>query len=374
MIKCYSYNGGSIRFVGIVEDYTSFTFERSYSGIGEWQIVISGYSQNAQYLRIADFIQAGKGVCGLITKRTETRDGDNWELTFKGVELKGLTQKRIVMPPTNAAYLVYKKQTPEYVIANLLSSQLLNAEDKRKIVGSMAAYEAGTEQITYEGRFSSLSEDIIELAETYHIGWYADIEDLTIVWHIYRGFDRRANQSTNNRLIVSYNYDNMNGSTLERNRYITNTALVAGQGEGVERKTEIINDTNEGLNRTEVYIDARDIEDDTLLPQRGAEKLAEYGDADVFEAVPAQGYFTDNYRLTYDLGDIGTLLEENIDFRLTNITEVYENNTFSLNFVFGYDASTLTAALKRLTANATASAAFEVSGTTGAILYGGTWD
>lgn len=374
MIKCYTYNGGLIRFVGVVEDYTSFTFERSYSGIGEWQIVISGYSQNAQYLRLADFIQAGKGVCGLITKRTETRDGDNWEITFNGIELKGLTQKRIVMPPTNEAYLTYKKQPPEYVIANLLSSQVTETEDKRKIVGSIAAYEAGTEQITYEGRFSSLSEDIVELAETYQIGWYADIEDLNIVWHIYKGIDRRASQSANNRFIVSYNYDNMSGSTLEQSRYNTNTALVAGQGEGVERKTEIVNDTNTGLNRTEVYIDARDIEDDTLLAQRGVEKLAEYGDTDIFEAVPAQGYFADNYRLTYDLGDVGTLLEENIDFRLTSITEVYENNAFSLNFVFGYDASTLTAALKRLTTNVTSSAAFEVSSSTGAILYGGTWD
>ena len=61
-IQCFSYNGGTLLFVGIVDDYSSFTFERSYSGIGEWQVVISGYSHNADYFAYADFIKAGEAL------------------------------------------------------------------------------------------------------------------------------------------------------------------------------------------------------------------------------------------------------------------------------------------------------------------------
>ena len=59
------------------------------------------------------------------------------------------------------------------------------------------------------------------------------------------------------------------------------------------------------------------------------------------------------YRTNYDLGDIGTLVEVGLDFRLTGITEVYENNEFSLSYEFGYDANTLSNKLKRMENNTT---------------------
>lgn len=351
-IQCFAYNSGSLKLIGIVDDFQSFTFERSYSGIGEWQIVISGVSRSVSYLRQADFIKAGAGVAGLISKISEVKNETDNTITFNGVELKGLAQKRIVLPPTGSSHQTYNKTSPELIIKGLIEQQIISpASDNRKIQGSILIDAVSDTKITYEGRFSNVAEDIVSICEANQIGWYADIENGAIVWHIFHGKDRRATQSANSRLIISYDYDSMSGTNLEESLHITNTALVAGQGEGVERATIMLNNWNAGLNRTEVYIDARDIEDDSLLPQRGAEKLAEYGNNYVFEAVPASGYFTTNYRSAYDLGDIGTLKEKSVDFRLTAITEVYENNQFYLNFIFGYDAATLAASLKRMTGN-----------------------
>lgn len=548
-IECYSYNGGNLKLIGIVDDFTSFTFERSYSNVGEWQIVISNSSNNAACLKKADFIKAGKGMSGLITKVSQVKNDTDDTLTVVGVELKGLTEKRIVMPKTGESHLTCKG-TPEDVVKYILQWELTSPQDsKRQIAGQIVfdnnqenisstvewtpqqngignptltnirpiigrdyafvkkedgtvakmifpetiyggtinadgtgtitwkvlnleeitstwycwginaftkgytafvnyydwsktspmadteydsdnvgytmcshfvkanvseagkthcfglntgtgyrfvsialsndmldttssstaltsfkewlaeqtkdgihiqiayklatpeTFTATTETLTYEGRFSSVSEDINTICETYEIGWYADIEDGAIVWHIYRGKDRKTSQSTNSRFIISYDYDSMSGSSLEQTIYNTNTALIAGQGEGVDRATTIINDSNAGLNRTEVYIDARDIEDDSLLPQRGAEKLAEYGSDYVFEITPSNSYFINNYRSGYDLGDVGTLKEEGVDFRLTSITEINENNQFSLSFIFGYDTATLERAIKRMRGN-----------------------
>ena len=352
-IECYSYNGGNLKLIGIVDDFTSFTFERSYSNIGEWQIVISNYSNNAACLKKADFIKAGKGMSGLITKISQVKNDTDDTLTVVGVELKGLTEKRIVMPKTGESHLTCKG-TPEDVVKYILQWELTSPQDSKRQIAGQIVFDnntATTETLTYEGRFSSVSEDIITICETYEIGWYADIENGEITWHIYRGVDRKTTQSKNSRLIISYDYDSMSGSTLEQTIYNTNTALIAGQGEGVDRATTIINDDNAGLNRTEVYIDARDIEDDSLLPQRGVEKLAEYGSDYTFEITPSNSYFINNYRNGYDLGDVGTLKEEGVDFRLTSITEINENNQFSLSFVFGYDTATLEGVFKRMRGN-----------------------
>lgn len=357
-IFCYD---SSIALCGVVDDYTSFIFERSYSGIGEWQIVISGYSKNAEYLKAATYIKCGEGVAGIITKISENNTDGEYSLTFTGVELKGLIQKRIVIPPVGESHLKYTSKSPEYIIAGIIYTQLLGGSaSNRRINGVLAAWAESTQTITYEGRFSNAAEDIAALAETYQIGWFADIENNQIVWHIYHGFDRTANQTANSRLIIANGYDTMAGSTYERAYHTSNTALVAGQGEGVERSTVLINNVNSGLNRTEVYIDARDIKEDELLPQRGAEKLAEYGTASTFEIIPT-GYLINNYRTAYDLGDVGTYKDQNIDFRLTAIREVYENNQFTLQYTFGYDAATLSASLKRMETRTEALVALEGS-------------
>ena len=347
-IQCFSYNGGAIQLVGIVDDYSSFTFERSYSGIGEWQVVISGYSHNADYFTRADFIKAGEGVAGLITKRTITHNETEYTITINGVELKGLAQKRIMTPAGGQADL-HDRASPEAVIEGIITTQLLAPSNaKRKIAGAIVRDGIEGAKITYDGRFQNAAEEITGLCEAYQIGWYADIENGTIKWYVYHGVDRSASQSTNNRFIISFDYDTLVGGNYACSLYAVNTALVAGQGSGVERAIVMLGDENSALGRAEVYVDARDLEDASLLPQRGKEKLAEYGSENVFEITPAQNT---PYRVEYDLGDIGTFKEQNIDFRLCSITEVYENDNFTLDFVFGYDANTLAGAMKRITSN-----------------------
>ena len=365
-IYCYKFKNDVIELVGIIDTYESFTFERNYSGIGEWKLVVSGYSKNSDAIKESNIIWVNRGVCGIITKNSIERNESANTYTVSGLELKGLAQKRIVIPANNETHQHYSKTAPELIIKGLIEQQIINATNsKRRIAGKVVIDndEVSDVGITYDGRFSNVAEDISNIAETYQIGWYADIENGSIVWHIFHGVDRRASQTVNDRLIISYDYDTLAGGSLEQSFHSTNTALVAGQGEGTDRSTTIVNDSNEGFDRTEIYVDARDLEDDKLLPQRGAEKIAEYGNDVIFDVVPAIGFFTDNYRVSYDLGDVGTMKDINTDFRLTSIVEVYENNSFNLNFTFGYDGATLSQALKRLTGNANTASMVEASDT-----------
>lgn len=317
-------------------------------------MVISGLTENANRIKNANFISAGDGIAGLITDFAEEVNEKGITYTFSGVELKGLASKRIIMPPDGSAYLTYTNQSPEYVMANLIASQLINSSAERKFNGSIADFTEGTDKITFNGRFDALDEVLSNLAETYAIGWYADITvDGNIVWHIYHGINRSIEQSDNNKFILSYDYDTLQTSNLQTTKTIPNTAVVGGQGEGVDRSIAMVGGGS-GLNRGEIFVDARDVENAAELPQRGQEKLAEYGDNTIFE-ITLSPLLINQYRKTFDLGDIGTIQTAAFaaDCVLSEITEVYEGGALlRIDTVFGYDKQTIKSAVQRMTSNA----------------------
>lgn len=315
-------------------------------------MVISGNTENAKRIKNADFISAGNGVAGLITDFKEEVSEKGINYTFSGVELKGLAAKRIILPPSDSAYLTYTNKSPEYVMGNLIASQLVNSASDRKFNGSVVAFTEGSDVITFNGRFDALAEVLANLAETYSIGWYADIQNDNIVWHILHGVNRSINQNNNNRFILSYDMDTLQQSNLQITKTIPNVAVVAGQGEGTERSMVYVGSAS-GLNRGEVYIDARDVTETADLTQRGTEKLAEYGDNTVFE-ITLSPIVINQYKTGFDLGDIGTIQTNafSADCILSEITEIYEKGaTLRIDTVFGYDKQTISSAIKRLNTN-----------------------
>lgn len=351
-IYCYKYGEPKLSLLGVIDDFTSFNFTRSYSGIGEWQLVLDGSSLNAQRVKGMDFISIGEDKAGLVQHYEDTIEDGEHTLTFSGVELKGLANRRIVIPPTGEAYETFTKSSPEYVIANLLTNQLLNPTvANRKIAGTLLEYAQSTTKIRYDGRYQNLEEEIETLATAYNVGWCAYISDNVIKWKIWNGIDRTAAQTTNNRMILSYDYGTMSNSSLTIEDQVPTYMVIAGQGEGVDRAIAIIDKEKSALTRIETFLDARDIEDDSLLPQRGEQNLAEYGDEINYTAT-LSNQAANQYRNDFDLGDIGTIkddkIENDLDYRITAIEEVYEENQLSINMTFGYDKNQLKDAIKRM--------------------------
>ena len=351
-IYCYKYGEPKLSLLGVIDDFTSFNFTRSYSGIGEWQLVLDGSSLNAQRVKGMDFISIGEDKAGLVQHYEDTIEDGEHTLTFSGVELKGLASRRIVIPPAGEAYETFTKSSPEYVIANLLTNQLLNpTATNRKIAGTLLEYAQSTTKIRYDGRYQNLEEEIETLATAYNVGWCAYISDNVIKWKIWNGVDRTAAQTTNNRMILSYDYGTMNNSSLTIEDQVPTYMVIAGQGEGVDRAIAIIDKEKSALTRIETFLDARDIKDDSLLPQRGEQNLAEYGDEINYTAT-LSNQAANQYRNDFDLGDIGTIkddkIENDLDYRITAIEEVYEENQLSINMTFGYDKNQLKDAIKRM--------------------------
>lgn len=310
-----------------------------------------------------DFISIDTNVAGYVKHYEDTIEDGKHTITFNGVELKGIAAKRLIIPDEGTAYQSYTNQSPEYVIGMLLNRQLTSPTDiNRRIYGTIPAYTATHSGISYSGRYQNLADEIETLATTYNIGWCASIENGAIVWKIWNGADRTAAQSTNNRMILDYEYGTMNNSKIAIEEIVPTYMIIAGQGEGAERVVAEINRNETALARIETFIDARDVSDTALLTQRGEEKLAEFGDETNYTA-SLSNQAIQKYRIDYELGDIGTIRDSkignNLDYRITAIEEVYEDNQLSINLTFGYDKKQLKDAIKRMNSKRDALLAIE---------------
>lgn len=143
-----------------------------------------------------------------------------------------------------------------------------------------------------------------------------------------------------------------------------NVAYVAGQGEGVKRRVIIVGDAVGALRR-EVFIDARDVAEETEddppkqrpekdiirdLTNRGNQKLQEFLQEEYLEG-QILTHSTFVYEEDYDLGDIVTV--QNTDWgvtlnaRITEIKEIYETSGFRIEAVFGNNRPTLIKKIKQ---------------------------
>ncbi|MBN3394780.1 Gp37-like protein, partial [Clostridium botulinum] len=162
-----------------------------------------------------------------------------------------------------------------------------------------------------------------------------------------------------------------------------NTTLIAGAGEGSARKITSIEE-GVGLDRYELYVDARDITDKEekkktvldydeegnvtgeheeteeveipwerykpLLLQRGKEKLSECEEIQTFDSkINTNG--NNVYEKDFDLGDIVMIVDKKwgirIDTRITEIEEIYEEKGLEVNVTFGNNIPTIIDKIKQ---------------------------
>ena len=150
-------------------------------------------------------------------------------------------------------------------------------------------------------------------------------------------------------VVFSDEYDNLASSVyqLSKEKSYT-TAIVRGEGEGLQRRTSVINNEITGLDRRELNVDARDLQSNNgeieenkykaSLVQRGNEKLS---DTMITEKFEGEVEITDRYEWKTDLylGDIVTVENTKYDMqystRIIGSIEAYDTNGYSLILELG---------------------------------------
>lgn len=140
-----------------------------------------------------------------------------------------------------------------------------------------------------------------------------------MILEVYKGEDRSHGQSERPFVEFSEALDNLvNTSYQMRTEEYSNVTLIGGEGEGTDRKYASVGNSLKGLERNEIFTDARDISQTTmdetitdeqykvLLQERGKEKLAELSMTEGFSGeVVSNNTFT--YEEDFSMGDIVTV-------------------------------------------------------------------
>ena len=321
----------SFNLLGLIDEYVSNIWRPSYSDIGDFELYLGASQQAVELLqkerylvRSCDMEMDGENVIYkkvMIIKNfeiiTDVENGDF--LTVTGRELKYLLHQRIVWTQTNLT------GTAEDAIRQLVTENAINPTDAKRIIpalvlGAAAGLSDGIEkQVT--GAY--LDETIVEICSTYNYGWELFVLNGNIVLIVYRGTDRTYDQSERPYVVFSDEFENLHNTDYQlATESFANTALIGGEGEGLERIYTTVGSEHEGFDRYETFTDARDISRNkdsaeeipeatyiNLLQERGLENLASLAYTEGFSGeVLSDVAF--KYGIDFDLGDLVTVINK----------------------------------------------------------------
>ena len=332
MFEIYTPN---IERLGIIEKYSSMQWVRRYTTAGQFEL----HCPYNALLVPENIIRSGNeaGVIESVLINNTPEQGIMAEV--HGRLMLGLLSRRIIWGL--AAY----SAMAENVIRQLVID---NTSGDRALGITVAAAQGYIGNIDYQNSYGNLLNEVAAIAEFAELGVNISFPDK--VFSVYKGLDRSASQSVNPRAIFSRQFENVLSSqySIDRKSY-KNVALIAGQGEGEERLIATVG-TVIGLDRHELFVDARDIGPGTIeepiseptqllmLTQRGNEKLSENKTSEAFTAaVDPQGNL--KYKTDFDIGDIVTVKDFSLsaDARITEIKEIYEDGGMMLELTLGYE-------------------------------------
>ncbi|MBE6055843.1 hypothetical protein [Clostridium sp.] len=310
-------------FLGDIEDYISFYFVRNFTKAKEFQIVAP-----IKYINILKdehiiFINSKKA--GII-EEVEV-DESKKIITVKGRDLKSIMGRRITVPPQGKSHDEIKANAEEVIKHYIINNCITPIDSKRKIEQlEVAANKKRGSIISWQSRFKYLDFELEQVCNAAGLGWeiYLDIDRKRFIFDVVEGVDRTKDY--NSRVIFSEEFDNITNSTHTNNSLSYKTmGYVAGQGEGEDRAVqEVFKTTDTGLTRRELFIDARDIENENNLGDRAKAKLAEWDYITNIESEVINSNF--EYEKDWDLGDI-VILKNSLgesSQRIAEVTEIYE--------------------------------------------------
>lgn len=334
-------------YLGQIDQYSSFIMTKKWHGVGGFELHLHESSPYADKLVKENIIFTNEKKAYVILHRElNSTDG---KLVAKGLELKSYLGRWLVFPPTGQAYFRVNSNVEtiikEYVAATLQRKGITN------IV--VAPNQNRGVTTTYQSRYKNLADELEKLSLASELGWdiVLDLDNKRFIFDVIEGQDRTANQDILPPAIFSIEYDNIAEQKLiESKTNYANTAIVAGQGEGIEREIVVVGE-GEGFDSFELFVDARDLENTNDLPSRGEQKLSETQEIFTFDS----RVLTDKnliYEEDFNLGDIVTIQNSkwNIttDRRITEITEIYESTGFRLDVAFGESLPTILDVVKKL--------------------------
>lgn len=284
--------------VSIVDVYESFIWTDRYYEYGDFELFTSMTETILSYIRQDYYLQNRESEHVMIIEKIRiASDSENGtHITVTGRSLESILDRRIVWGQKTITGNLQNG------IRTLLNENVISPADSTRRISNFI-FEASTDpaitslKIDAQYTGDNLYDVINKICSERSIGFKVTLNNnKQFVFKLYAGTDRSYDQSANPYVVFFPKFENIiNSNYVESKSALKTVTLVGGEGEGSARKYTTVGGGS-GLNRRELFTDARDISSDVgdgvvlsdaeytaQLQQRGKEKLAENTDVTSFE-------------------------------------------------------------------------------------------
>ena len=219
--------------------------------------------------------------------RVVCNDSTKGEVIISGKSLRAKSMKRIV-------YRIYHQtKKPEQIIYDHINNEVVNPSQASRKIQYLSITSPGTlstSTVDYQNSYGVVCDEVDALCSTYDIGIR---ETATNLQNPHNKLEIVKGKDLSDVVEFNVDFDNLLSESYESSNFDEATmAWVFGEGDGSARLNVKLNDNLAGLEREEIYVDARDIQKQTqdgsgkditltdsqykaALTSRGIEKLAE---------------------------------------------------------------------------------------------------
>lgn len=328
--------------ISIIDTYKSFIWTDRCDEAGDFEIEIPISMFNLHELKKEYYLWNEHSEHLMIIESFEVNSDDEEGPSFivSGRSLESLLNRRVIWKQNSENKLIKtkfvandagEKYNLQDAIETLLIENIIDPDIEVRKIDNFIFKRSTDERITsltldaeYLGE--DLYETISTLCKENEICFKVTLNDENqFVFELYVGTDRSYEQTENDYVIFSPEFDNVaNTNYLDSNQGWKNVALVAGEemGDGKENVRDIyVHGFASGLDRREVFVDANDVSTDddggvleaeryyAILKKRGIDALIEnvYVQAFEGEVEPNKMYV---YGEDYFIGDIVQIADD----------------------------------------------------------------
>lgn len=260
--------------IGIIDTANSIIWHSVYYGAGDFEIYAQANEHNLELLKVGYYVtRRDNEEVGIIEKVEVNFTFENgYMITATGYFAKTLLNRRIIYKlngNTNTPTIL--KGNVEIAVRQVVQDNAINCtfDSRRNIpILGLAALKGLTPVIVDENghtsqkqvSYKNLMEYTDEVLKEYGLGANVIYNDSNkkLLYAVYQGADRSTdNEQGNDPIIFSIEYDNLNSSNyLYDEKSLRNSALIGGEGEGIERFYSLLTGGESGLQLREIFVDA----------------------------------------------------------------------------------------------------------------------
>ena len=261
--------------IDIIKVYDYLTYEDAMDDRGDFEITIPTKELSLDSIQKGNYIWFEDGVVGIISFIGDKED-EQTEVSVKGYLLNNLLTYRSFLSTT----MYYDKIN--IIARQMITDLFIDPEDQKRQIDFITLSDderynpTFTDKIRVQNTGDNLLEYLSQMFATYELGFelhpifenYSELNEnqanfSEAEFRILKPVDRTiGNTDQNVPVVFSFDFGNLSMMNYEEDdRDYCNIAIVAGEGVGSERKIVEVGDTvSTGLDRIELYVDARDIQ------------------------------------------------------------------------------------------------------------------